>query len=489
MCLHISSLPGAGPIGNIGQDARRWIDFLAATGVRYWQFLPISPTGYGDSPYQPLSVFAGNPLFIDWPGLQQYGLLRSSRFDHEAPCAATHYPEAQRRCESLSRQVACEFFDRAGGELQQEFEAFRLRNRDWLHGYVQFRHLKLLHGERAWDEWAPEYRNREIAPLHRFVNHYRADLERIELEQFIFAWQWRQLREHAKRRQVALIGDAPIYLALDSADAWLHRELLQLDGDGRPTAVAGVPPDYFSSSGQLWGNPLYDWPYHSASGFDWWCARIAALARQVDYLRMDHFRGFVGYWSVPAGAETAREGCWREGPGDALFRALSARVGRLPLIAEDLGVITEDVRQLRERLGLPGMAVLQFLLADPEWDAARQGTDTICYTGTHDNDTSVGWYEDLSRAGREAAQRVSNRLARFGDSMHEPHWCILRCALDSPSCLAVAPMQDFLGLGSAARLNYPGRADGNWQWRLMEAQLTDRLGRRIAEELRQRGRA
>jgi 4-alpha-glucanotransferase len=382
--------------------------------------------------------------------------------------------------------------ERGAGELHEAFEAFVHRHDEaWLHDYALYRKLKSWHGERPWPEWAPGYVHREAAALQQFAAEHRGEIERVKITQFLFDRQWQALRERAAALGIRLFGDIPIYIALDSADAWANQELLLIDDDGLPSRVAGVPPDYFSEDGQLWGNPLYDWDYHARTGYRWWIARIANAASRFDMLRVDHFRGFEAYWSVPWGEPTARNGRWEPGPGDALFLALEAALGKLPIVAEDLGVITEAVDALRERHGIPGMKVLQFDIDDPEFEMDDITADCVCYTGTHDNDTTLGWFlggrDDIRSAEQIVLSRTNALRFTQGKECTIAH-DMIQLALRSRALIAVAPMQDFLGLGSSARMNIPGTTRDNWRWRLPSDALSTEFMSGVRECIEQSAR-
>jgi len=369
------------------------------------------------------------------------------------------------------------FLSQSGHGLGAEFVDFQHRHGErWLNDYAMFRVLKSLHGERPWPEWDKSFVRREPAALEKLKNDYRADIEKVKVIQFLFDHQWSQLRSHAEENGICLFGDMPIYIALDSADAWAHPQLLMLSADGEPSFVAGVPPDYFSEDGQLWGNPLYDWAYHQKTGYRWWIERIQHAVNQTPLVRIDHFRGFESFWSVPYGAENARGGSWEMGPGDSLFAAMQEAMGYLPIVAEDLGVITPAVDQLRENHGLPGMVVLQFEVGNHHFDINSVTENSVCYTGTHDNDTTLGWFlgsgED-TRSEDEVHNQRNNTLQHTGGSAETLTNDMIRLAFSSNSALAVAPMQDYLGLGSEARLNTPGTTMNNWRWRMLPEQLQD----------------
>ena len=494
VCMHLTSLPGPYGIGDIGSAARRFVDTLAEMKISVWQFLPLGPTGFGDSPYQPLSTFAGNELLIDIGDLVDLDLLEASEVTKLAslPRHFVDYESVIRLKMPLLELAASRFTERVDVDLRRDFETFTEGpDKDWLEDYALYRLLKSLHDNRPWLDWPPEYANRDAEAPAVMKRREAARLESIKVQQFLFRRQWRLLREHAKQRGVLLFGDLPIYIALDSADAWARRDLLQLDEDGRPTRVAGVPPDYFSEDGQLWGNPLYDWERHAADGYAWWSDRVRATATLCDLVRIDHFRGFEAYWSVPADASTARDGRWEPGPGAALFDAVRDALGSLPIVAEDLGVITPEVEQLRDLFGLPGMRVLQFDACAPGFSLDDIGENSVCYTGTHDNDTTAGWFAgspDDPRSDDEICATRETVLALTGGNAENVAGDLIKAAFSTAARLAIAPMQDFLGLGSAARFNTPGTAAGNWRWRVTDAQLSHEVCDNVAELVRASGR-
>lgn len=495
VCMHLSSLPGPYGIGEIGTAAHRFVDLLAETGLRVWQFLPLGPTAYGDSPYQPLSTFAGNEMLIDIGELIAVGLLRKSETAalDSLPHAAVDYGALIPGKAALLKRAAGRFDAVADASLRAEFADFLDRNdRDWLHDYALFRILKSQHGERPWMEWAPEYVHRDELVLRKLANARARDASDIKILQFLFDRQWQALRAHARERGVTLFGDMPICIAFDSADAWANRDILRVDADGRPDFVAGVPPDYFCEDGQLWGNPLYDWDKHARNGYAWWVQRLRATAAAADIVRIDHFRGFEAYWAVPAGAATARIGSWQPGPGDPLFDALRNAMGCLPIVAEDLGVITEHVEALRRRHAIPGMHVLQFDVDVDGFELADIEPDCVCYTGTHDNDTTVGWFrgspDDLRSPAAIAATQAA-ALAITGGSQGTIHLDMIRAAFATDARIAIAPMQDYLGLGSEARINTPGTSHNNWRWRVTESQLDAALCASIAGMVSEAGRS
>jgi len=478
VCLHLASLPGEYGIGEIGAAARRFIDALVAMKQQVWQFLPVGPTGYGNSPYQPLSTFAGNELLIDVANLVELGLVPPAEALplKKLPADFVDYEQLIPLKNRLLASAAAAFAQRAGAQLRDELARFiAVNDKLWLRDYALYRVLKARHGERSWLDWEPEFAHRNPTALRDVEANGGAQLNQVRILQFLFARQWSELHRYAASRGILLFGDLPIYLALDSADAWSHPELLLTDKSGEPAAVAGVPPDYFSADGQLWGNPLYNWTYHASNGFAWWVARLKHACALVDIVRIDHFRGFESYWAVPANAANARAGRWEQGPGDALFDAVRVALGDLPIVAEDLGIITAAVDALRDTLGIPGMRVLQFDIADEQFNPDAIPENCVCYTGTHDNDTTLGWFNGSAgntQSAKELAAMQQCVLERTGGSPATIHIDLIRLAYGSPARLVIVPIQDYLGLGSSARLNLPGTASNNWRWRLRSEQLT-----------------
>lgn len=488
VCQHITSLQGPRGIGTIADNAYSFIDSLTEAGISVWQFLPTGPTAYGDSPYQPLSVYAGNELLIGIEPLLRLGLLRDTEASILAELPGTHvaYESLIPKKWALLSTAAKRFPGNAIGDLSSAYEEFLHRHEDdWLQDYALFRVLKTIHGERSWPEWSNEFRHREPAAMRQVTERNRAAIERIKIIQFLYHRQWSKLRAYAAEKRISLFADMPIYIALDSADAWAQPEILQMDRNGIPGHVAGVPPDYFSEDGQLWGNPLYDWDFHAAGGYRWWINRLRHATALADLVRIDHFRGFESYWAVPFGSETAKKGQWKPGPGDALFDAISNSLGRLPVVAENLGIITKKVEALRKRHGLPGMNVLQLELGNDKFVLDDIEEDSVCYTGTHDNDTTQGWFHGGRNDTRTEAEFLATRknaLKLTAGSPYTIHWDLIRSAFASRARLAVAPMQDFLGLGSEARLNTPGTTRDNWRWRM----LPDQMDQPLLESIRER---
>lgn len=473
--LPIFSLPGSYGAGVLGREAREFVDFLHDAGQRWWQILPIGPTGAGNSPYTSESTFAGNPLLIDLERLAEEGLL--DRADLEAarvpPSARIDYGALYRLREPLLRKA----FQRARGEGDGKVRAFAEQN-PWLAEYVLYRAAKIRFQGQAWFQWPEEgLRRHEPAALEHWRRELAEDVAFRSYVQYWFFSQWAELKEYANENGVKVIGDMPIYVSLDSADVWSERGEFLLDGEGRPSKVAGVPPDYFSEEGQLWGNPLYNWPAMKRDGFGWWIRRVGGASRLFDAIRIDHFRGLESYWAVPAESDTAKAGAWEKGPGMDLLRVLTSWFPKTAYIAEDLGILTDAVHRLRDEAGLPGMKVLEFAFSGPDnaYLPHHYQPGCICYTGTHDNDTAVGWYEHASPEERAFAETYLG--VSGAESVRK---ALLRCGQSSVAELFVAQMQDYLGLGSEARLNVPGVAEGNWCWRLLPGQVSQEL----AEEIR-----
>jgi 4-alpha-glucanotransferase len=489
--LHPSSLPGPHGIGDLGPRAYEFVDWLEAAGCRLWQVLPLGPTGYGNSPYQSRSAFAGNPLLISPDLLVRDGLLKVSELT-ERPAFDTRARRRVRRVNfgrvipwkmSLLERAFDRFQSSAPEPLRQEFAAFRADNASWLEDFSLFMAIKEANEDRPWWEWPLPLRHRDAAALRDAREWLGPSITRYSFYQLLFYRQWWQLHDHAHARDIRIIGDLPIFCAADSADVWGHPELFFLEEDGQPTYWAGVPPDYFSATGQLWGNPLYRWENHKRTGFDWWLQRLRSTLGQVDIARLDHFRGFAACWEIPAGSPTAEIGRWEPGPGADLFNAILQDSNQepdtavLPLIAEDLGVITPDVVRLRDDFRLPGMRVLQFGFSEPQplFLPHNYVHHCVAYTGTHDNDTSQGWLRKASAEERAYALRYLQTSAT-GLS-----WSMVRAIWSSVAVFAIAPMQDLLGLGTQARMNYPGKPVGNWQWRLREDDISRSLGEKLAE--------
>ena len=497
--LHPTSLPGPYGIGEIGPEADRFADFLQATGQHLWQILPLGPTSFGDSPYQSPSTFAGNPLWISFDLLVQDKLLAKSQLKHFPTFPADKVdfgPVIQARFAVLQK-VCSSFGEKATPEMRAEFADFCARSAEWLDDYALFSALKDAHGGVPWTQWEPALGRRDPAALQAARDKYAAEIRAVKIVQYLFERQWKRLRAYCAERRIKFVGDIPIFVAHDSADVWAHPHLFFLKPDGQPSVVAGVPPDYFSATGQLWGNPLYNWEAHKSRNYDWWMARLRRIFELVDVVRIDHFRGFEAFWEIPGGETTAINGKWVKGPDQHLFEVLLQRMGPLPIIAEDLGVITPPVEALRDRFEFPGMRILQFAFGNDdraaEFRPESYPPHCCVYTGTHDNDTTVGWFRSEAGPGstRTAEDIAAERkmiLDYLGTDGREIHWDLINLGSRSNANTFVVPLQDLLGLGSEARMNTPGVAGGNWQWRFQWAQLTDAIRDRFAHVTRSTGR-
>jgi len=490
--LHPTSLPGRFGIGDLGRCAFEFIDLLAAASQRVWQVLPLGPTGYGDSPYQCFSAFAGNPLLISLDTLVEQGLLTASDVgDHRAFADGTvDFPRVIAHREPLWGRALDRFDAVAPVPMRERFDRFCLSHADWLDDFALFMAVKAEHGQEPWTKWEPAIAARDPAAIARWSALCEQQIRQHKLTQFLFFEQWQRLHDACRASSIDIMGDLPIFVAHDSADVWAKRELFQLDAAGHPTVVAGVPPDYFSATGQLWGNPHYRWDALAKTGYAWWIDRFRALLALVDRVRIDHFRGFEAAWEVSGGAATAVQGRWVKGAGAELFEAVRSALGtdRLPFVAENLGVITAEVEALRERLELPGMAILQFAFGTdpqaPDFKPHNYPRNRVVYTGTHDNDTTVGWWTgEIGHSTRSTLDIENERdYARryLGFDGREVNWVCIRAVLASVADTAIIPTQDLLGLGSEARMNRPGTLCGNWRWRLLPGQLTDDIARRLA---------
>lgn len=476
--MPVFSLPSPYGIGCFSKEAYDFIDQLKKAGQRYWQILPLGPTGYGDSPYQSFSTFAGNPYFIDLEALIKEGLLTAEEcgaYDFGSDPCRVDYEKIYRGRFSVLKKA----FDRFRLTRDAAFEEFERVNAFWLEDYALYMAVKKRFGEVSWNFWDEDIRLRQPEALERWRSELKEETAFYRFIQYVFSRQWNRLKNYANQNGVRMIGDTPIYVAFDSADSWSHPELFQFDRMKNPVAVAGCPPDAFSATGQLWGNPLYDWDYHKKTDYDWWVQRVAYCFRLYDVVRIDHFRGFDEYYSIPFGEPTAEHGQWKKGPGIELFRRLNQRLGSLDIIAEDLGFVTDSVRRLVRESGYPGMKVLEFAFdSREESDYMPHNYDRSCvvYTGTHDNDTVKGWYQSISSADRRlSVEYIGNEKTELSDI----HWDFIRLALSSVADLAVIPIQDYLGLGPEARINIPSTVGKNWEWRLSEGEITDALLKKI----------
>ena len=485
---HPTSFPGPHGIGDLGEPAFRFAEWLARGAQTLWQVLPLGPIGLGNSPYASPSAFAGNELLISLPWLVGDGLLDESRL--VAPPSFSTSDVAFDDVRAYKQPLLREAFERfrrgAGRALRPEFDEFRSAQLSWLGDFALFMALKEAHGGLAWSAWPSEVALREPRALAAAGEQLRDQTRYFEFVQFLFARQWSEVRRYANTHRIQVVGDIPIFVAYDSADVWANRDLFRLDAEGRPMEVAGVPPDAFTAEGQFWGNPVYDWERNAETGFAWWIDRVRAALRQVDIVRIDHFRAFAASWVVPAQAPTAAAGHWEPGPGRAIFAAMEDELGPLPLVVEDLGLVTPDVVALRDELGFPGMKVLQFAFDSGPGNAYlphNYDPISVVYTGTHDNQTTIGWFRSTSDATQANVQRY---LGRDGSDIA---WDFIRTAFASVSERALAPLQDVMRLDDDARMNTPGRPDGNWAWRYQGHQLHEGLADGLREMTETYGRA
>jgi 4-alpha-glucanotransferase len=487
--LHPTSLPGPFGLGELGREAVAFLDFLQETGQSLWQVLPLGPTGYGDSPYQCFSAFAGNPLLVSLETLREAGLLDEADLGKARglPDGSVDYGAVIGSRLPLLKKAWAAFERNAPAGKAEAFETFQSKEAGWLQDFSLFLALKRTHGGAPWHRWERELARRERGALEKARKQLAGEAREVAFEQWLFFTQWTALRAAAKSRGIRIMGDVPIFVSHDSADVWSRPELFHLAEDGQASLQAGVPPDYFSATGQLWGNPLYRWDALAREGYAWWIDRLRAVLTLVDLARLDHFRGFEACWEVPGGETTAQNGRWRPGPGAAFFEAAAAALGPLPIVAENLGVITPEVEALRRRFGFPGMAVLQFAFGS---DDARNAflphnfsREVVAYTATHDNDTTVGWWTggvgDSTRSAENVELEHGRALAYVGGDGSAIHWEFLRTLYVSVAEVVVVPLQDVLGLGSDTRMNLPGRPDGNWRWRFAPDQLTPELRTRL----------
>ena len=484
--LHPTSLPGKYGIGTLGKEAFAFVDFLKKSNQKLWQIFPLGPTGYGDSPYQSFSTFAGNPYLIDFDLLVEENLLSQSDlegisfgenpenvdygaiYNQKYPLLRKVYENYKNTKENKERE-----------ELKHLFEEFKVHNQSWLNDFAMYISLKNHFNGLPWNEWPEDIKSRQPEAMEKYYEIIKEEVEYQKFIQFLFFKQWNAVKKYANENGVKIIGDIPIFVAADSSDAWANPEIFLFDPELKPVKVAGVPPDYFSATGQLWGNPLYDWDKLKELNYKWWVDRVRANLSTCDIIRIDHFRGFEAYWAVPYGDDTAINGQWVKGPGIDLFNKIKEELGELPIIAEDLGLMTQGVIDLREATGFPGMKILGFAFDSKEENDYLPHTYTkncVVYTGTHDNDTLIGWFTKAKEKDKQFARDYLN--SQTDDNIH---WDAIRGAWSSVASMAIAPIQDFLGLGSEARINTPGVASGNWQWRLKEGVLTDELAEKIAK--------
>jgi 4-alpha-glucanotransferase len=471
--LHPTSLPGPWPIGDLGPSAQDFVDFLFKAGQSVWQILPLGPTGYGHSPYNTLSAFAGNPVLIHLERLVEQEDLAQVHIDQVlAKAGRLAFHQAHNLKQKLLWQAAENFFAHPFGTRMARFRQFCQEQQSWLDDFCLFMALKDAHSGQAWVKWPRHLRRREPSEMQSAQHQLADQCDQYRYQQFVFFEQWHHVKDYAHRHNILIFGDIPFFVAYDSADVWSHQHLFQIDEEGQAMNVAGVPPDYFSATGQLWGNPLYRWPAHQADNFSWWLKRFAHQLHLCDLIRIDHFRGLQACWSVPGGAKTAEFGHWDNVPGRDLLAQLEQKWPDLPIVAEDLGVITPEVEALRDEFNLPGMKVLQFAFdsgADNPYLPQNHTLNSVVYTGTHDNDTTLGWWQSLQTSQKK---RVLEMLQIESPQMP---WDLIRTAMASLSQLCILPCQDILSLDSSARFNRPGSTEGNWQWQLNQTMLTDAL--------------
>ncbi len=483
--LPVSSIPSKYGIGTFSKQAYEFVDFLERAGQSFWQILPLGPTGYGDSPYQSFSTFAGNPYYIDLEELIKKGWLTKEECDACDFGSDDGYVDYEKIYLSRFRILKIAY-ERSHIKEDKEFGKFKEDNAAWLEDYALYMAVKnSFHGV-SWIEWEEDIRLRKPEAMKAYKEKFADEVEFYQFQQFVFSVQWLALKAYANKKKISIIGDIPIYVAFDSADTWANPELFQLDESCTPTGVAGCPPDSFSATGQLWGNPLYKWEYHKETGYEWWMQRISYCYRLYDVVRIDHFRGFDEYYFIPYSDTTAEFGHWEKGPGYDIFKVMKEKIGKKPVIAEDLGFLTPSVISLVKKTGYPGMKILQFAFdsrEESDYLPHNYSNNSVVYTGTHDNDTTMGWYDSLNRQDKAFAKRYLNIKAK-----KEIYWEFIRAALSSVADTAIIPVQDYLGLGSEARVNMPSTLGNNWKWRLRDGQLDDSLAERIREITKLYGR-
>ena len=487
--LHPTSLPSPYGIGDLGKAAYDFIDFLEKAGQHLWQILPLTPTGYGNSPYSSFSAFAGQPLLISPEHLEKMGLLEEWELDTapENNEDLVEYDKVSKWKTQIFKLAFSRFEMKEDKELKKQYRQFVKENTYWLNDYAIYMACRDMQGQKEWFKWDEKYRKSTQKVKAELKKTLKDEIKYYCFIQFLFYKQWAELKAYANEKGIKIIGDMPLFVSLDSADVWANPKLFQLDSKGYPTKVAGVPPDYFSETGQLWGNPLYNWKEHEKNQFKWWVARVRHQLGLADYLRIDHFRGLESYWAVPAEEETAINGTWVKAPGKALFETIEQELGKgLPIIAEDLGTITPEVIELRDHFGFPGMKILQFAFESEEESSflPHQFTTTncVCYTGTHDNNTTRGWYDSASEYSRDKVRRYMNTDA------NSIHWDFLRTCLGTIADYAIIPMQDILGLGEEGRMNVPGVAENNWAWRYRKEDISEGLAEGLKETTKLYGR-
>lgn len=483
--LPVSSIPSAYGIGAFSKEAYEFVDFLKESGQTYWQILPLGPTGYGDSPYQSFSTFAGNPYYIDLEKLITTGFLTREQCEGYDWGENESYVDYEKIY--LSRfKILKEVFEKSEIENNSAFWSFVKENNFWLADYALYMAVKDSFQGKSWSEWDDDIRLRKPEAIEKYSSQLKEQILFYEFQQYLFADQWMQLKKYANERGIRIIGDIPIYVAFDSADTWANPELFQFDENCMPTGVAGCPPDSFSATGQLWGNPLYRWEYHKKTGYAWWMQRISYCYKLYDVVRIDHFRGFDEYYNIPFGDTTAQFGKWEKGPGYDLFRVMKEKLGDKAVIAEDLGFLTPSVIELVKETGYPGMKILQFAFdsrEESDYLPHNYSSNSVVYTGTHDNDTTMGWYQTVGEHDRNFAKKYLN--IKDDEDMV---WNFIRAAIASVSDIAIIPMQDYLSLGSEARINTPSTLGNNWKWRMTKGQTDKELAEKICKMCRLYGR-
>lgn len=485
--LPIASLPSKYGIGTFSKEAYKFIDQLKKAGQKYWQILPLGPTGYGDSPYQSFSTFAGNPYFIDLEQLIEDGYITAEE------CDSFDFGKNKREVDYekmyFSRfKVLKIAYQNSSIQKDEKYQKFNKKNAYWLEDYALYMAVKDSFGGLSWDEWDKDIKMRKESAVEKYKKELCTEIEFYKFQQYMFAKQWKKLKRYANKKGIKIIGDIPIYVAFDSADTWANPKLFQFDKNGKPVGVAGCPPDAFSATGQLWGNPLYDWEYHKKTGYKWWIQRISYCYKWYDVIRVDHFRGFDEYYSIPYGDSTAEFGKWMPGPGYEIFKVLKRKLGKTEIIAEDLGFLTDSVLKLVKATGYPGMKVLQFAFdsrEESDYLPHNYTKNCVVYTGTHDNDTIAGWYETLDAADKALSVDYMNNADR---TKEEIPWDFIRLAMGSVAKLCIIPIQDYLGLGKEARINTPSTLGNNWTWRMKKNDITDDMLKRMKKMTKLYGR-
>lgn len=478
MLLPVASLPSKYGIGSFSKEAYDFIDMLKDAGQKLWQILPLGPTGYGDSPYQSFSTFAGNPYFIDLDELVKEGLLL------EEECNSYDWGDSKQYIDYekiyLSRfKILKKAYERSSISEDKRFNAYCEKNKWWLHDYALYMSVKDNFGGKSWIEWDNDIKSREEEVIYKYEKQLEKEIVFYKYLQYLFSKQWNKLKAYANKNGISIVGDIPIYVSMDSADTWAYKELFQLDEECNPTAVAGCPPDSFSKTGQLWGNPLYCWEYHSDTDYEWWIQRIEYSFKLYDVVRIDHFRGFDEYYSIPYGSLTAENGSWEKGPGIELFKYINRKLGNVDIIAEDLGFLTDTVKELLEDTGYPGMKIIQFAFdsrEESDYLPHNYNKNCVVYTGTHDNSTIRGWYKELIKEDKVMSINYMNNKYTRNNAIH---WDFICLAMRSVADTCIIPVQDYLGLGDEARINIPSTLGNNWTWRIQPNSFSEKLTKKI----------